>query len=155
HPAPIQSPVCLAQALPATERATVAPCNRHDAPVSSRIWGTGGRGNKKAGQQEAAMGLLDVINGMQQGPRGPSTPSAPSSDSSGGGMSPMTMAILGLLAWKAFKHLTGGQPGAPEPQAPTPTGRGAATGPGGSPGSALGANPGGSVGAAPGGGGLG
>ena len=54
------------------------------------------------------MGLLDVINGMQQGPRGPSTPSA----QSGGGMSPMTMAILGLLAWKAIKHLTAGQPGA-------------------------------------------
>jgi uncharacterized protein YidB (DUF937 family) len=53
------------------------------------------------------MGLLDVINGMQQGPRGPSTPSA-----QGGGMSPMTMAILGLLAWKAVKHLTAGQPGA-------------------------------------------
>ena len=48
------------------------------------------------------MGLLDVLNGMQNGPRGPSNPSA----QSGGGMSPMTMAILGLLAWKAVKHLT-------------------------------------------------
>ena len=56
------------------------------------------------------MGLLDVLNGMQNGPRGPSTPSAPSE--SGGGMSPMTMAILGLLAWKAVKHLTAGQAGA-------------------------------------------
>jgi uncharacterized protein YidB (DUF937 family) len=54
------------------------------------------------------MGLLDVLNGMQQGPRGPSDPSAQSS----GGMSPMTMAILGLLAWKAVKHLTASQPGA-------------------------------------------
>jgi uncharacterized protein YidB (DUF937 family) len=54
------------------------------------------------------MGLLDVINGMQQGPRGPSTPSA----QSGGGMSPMTMAILGLLAWKTIRHL-GGNQGAP------------------------------------------
>ena len=45
------------------------------------------------------MGLLDVLNGMQNGPRGPSTPSAQSD--SGGGMSPMTMAILALLAWKA------------------------------------------------------
>ena len=61
------------------------------------------------------MGLLDVLNGMQNGPRGPSTPSAQSG--SGGGMSPMTMAILGLLAWKAVKHLTAGQPGA----APAPT----------------------------------
>ena len=62
------------------------------------------------------MGLLDVLNGMQNGPRGPSTPSAPSE--SGGGMSPMTMAILGLLAWKAVKHLTAGQAGAAPEQAP-------------------------------------
>jgi uncharacterized protein YidB (DUF937 family) len=82
------------------------------------------------------MGLLDVINGMQQGPRGPSTPSAQS-----GGMSPMTMAILGLLAWKAIKHLTAGQPGAasqtgarpapaPSPSA-APSPSPAAAGPGG------------------------
>ena len=44
------------------------------------------------------MGLLDVLNGMAQGPRGPST-STPSSSQSGG-MSPLTMALLGLLAWK-------------------------------------------------------
>lgn len=63
------------------------------------------------------MGLLDVLNGMQNGPRGPS---APSSQSEGGGMSPMTMAILGLLAWKAFKHFTENQSGtAPQPS-PTP-----------------------------------
>jgi uncharacterized protein YidB (DUF937 family) len=62
------------------------------------------------------MGLLDVINGMQQGPRGPSTPSSQSS----GGMSPMTMAILGLLAWKTFRHLTGTQSGATPPATPTP-----------------------------------
>jgi uncharacterized protein YidB (DUF937 family) len=70
-----------------------------------------------AGLKEAAMGLLDVINGMQQGPRGPSTPS---SQSSSGGMSPMTMAILGLLAWKAFKHLTASNPGATPPPSPSP-----------------------------------
>jgi uncharacterized protein YidB (DUF937 family) len=70
------------------------------------------------------MGLLDVLNGMQQGPRGPSNPSA----SSGGGMSPMTMAILGLLAWKAIKHMTSGQPG-PTPQpAPSPAGAGGMSG---------------------------
>jgi uncharacterized protein YidB (DUF937 family) len=63
------------------------------------------------------MGLLDVLNGMQNGPRGPSNPSA-----SGGGMSPMTMAILGLLAWKAVKHLTAGQPGAAPAPAPSPAG---------------------------------
>ncbi|GLR83833.1 YidB family protein [Bradyrhizobium iriomotense] len=64
------------------------------------------------------MGLLDVLNGMQNGPRGPSTPS---SQESSGGMSPMTMAILGLLAWKAFKHLTAGQPdAAPQQRSPLP-----------------------------------
>jgi uncharacterized protein YidB (DUF937 family) len=61
------------------------------------------------------MGLLDVLNGMQQGPRGPSNPSA----QSGGGMSPMTMAILGLLAWKAVKHFSGNQPNAPAGSAPS------------------------------------
>ena len=82
------------------------------------------------------MGLLDVLNGMQNGPRGPSTPS---SEKSSGGMSPMTMALLGLLAWKAFKHLTAGQPdAAPAPQQrsplppPTPVNTGNATLPGGS-----------------------
>ncbi|HEX7198982.1 MAG TPA: YidB family protein, partial [Dongiaceae bacterium] len=58
---------------------------------------------------------LDVLNGMQHGPRGPSAPSQ-----SSGGMSPMTMAILGLLAWKAVKHLTAGQPGAAPAQVPPP-----------------------------------
>ena len=65
------------------------------------------------------MGLLDVLNGMQNGPRGPSTPST----DSGGGMSPMTMAIMALLAWKAVKHFGGSQPGAaPSPgSAPAPS----------------------------------
>lgn len=62
------------------------------------------------------MGLLDVINGMQNGPRGPSNPGA----QSGGGMSPLTMAILGLLAWKAIKHFSGNQPGASPAPAPPP-----------------------------------
>jgi uncharacterized protein YidB (DUF937 family) len=63
------------------------------------------------------MGLLDVLNGMQNGPRGPSNPSAQSS----GGMSPMTMAILALLAYKAVKHLGGSsQPGASPAPAPAP-----------------------------------
>ncbi len=66
------------------------------------------------------MGLLDVLNGMQNGPRGPSGPSTQSSSS--GGMSPMTMAILGLLAWKAVKHLTASQPGSAPQPAPAPSG---------------------------------
>jgi uncharacterized protein YidB (DUF937 family) len=67
------------------------------------------------------MGLLDVLNGMQNGPRGPSNPNAQSS-----GMSPMTMAILGLLAWKAIKHLTAGsgEPSATPAPAPSPEGGG-------------------------------
>ena len=76
------------------------------------------------------MGLLDVLNGMQNGPRGPSNPSA----QSGGGMSPMTMAILGLLAFKAVKHLTSGssQSSAAPTPAPAPsTGGGTAGGMGG------------------------
>src|SRR5260370_40631638 len=75
-------------------------------------------------RQEVTMGLLDVLNGMQQGPRGPSTPSA----QSGGGMSPMTMALLGLLAWKAIKHMTASQPGAAPPPTPAPAGGGAGGG---------------------------
>jgi uncharacterized protein YidB (DUF937 family) len=80
---------------------------------------------RRAGNlRERTMGLLDVLNGMQNGPRGPSNPSAQGS----GGMSPMTMAILALLAYKAVKHLGGGQPNAapaPSPAAnPAPTGGG-------------------------------
>src|ERR1700676_2880668 len=63
------------------------------------------------------MGLLEVPNVMQNGPRGPSDPNAKS-----GGMSPITMAILALLAYKAVKHL-GGQPDA-SPAAPAPANAG-------------------------------
>ena len=59
------------------------------------------------------MGLLDVLNGMQNGPRGQRDP-----NQSSGGMSPITMAILGLLAYKAVKHVAGGtQPSAKLPEA--------------------------------------
>jgi uncharacterized protein YidB (DUF937 family) len=67
-------------------------------------------------RQERTMGLLDVLNGMQNGPRGPSNPGA----QTGGGMSPMTMAILALLAYKAVKHLGGSQPTTAAP-APAPS----------------------------------
>jgi uncharacterized protein YidB (DUF937 family) len=47
-------------------------------------------------------------------------------------MSPMTMAVIGLLAWKAIKHLTAGQPGAtPAPSPPPPPSPGGATSGGG------------------------
>ena len=55
------------------------------------------------------MGLLDILNGMQNGPRG-QRDEAPAS--SGGGMSPLTMALIGLLAYKAFNYLKPGEAGA-------------------------------------------
>jgi uncharacterized protein YidB (DUF937 family) len=63
------------------------------------------------------MGLLDILNGMQNGPRGSSDPK------SQGGMSPMTMAILALLAYKAYQKIsqqgagagTGGRATTPAP----------------------------------------
>lgn len=53
------------------------------------------------------MGLFDILNGMQNGPRGQREPTT-----SGGGISPLTMAVLGLLAYKAIKSFTGNQPSA-------------------------------------------
>ena len=54
------------------------------------------------------MGLMDILNGMQNGPRGQRDPNAE------GGMSPITMAILALLAYKAYQKIGPGQ-GAPAP----------------------------------------
>jgi uncharacterized protein YidB (DUF937 family) len=48
------------------------------------------------------MGLLDVLNGMKNGPHG--QPGV--TTSSGGGMSPITMAILALLAYKGIKKFS-------------------------------------------------
>lgn len=61
------------------------------------------------------MGLMDVLNGMQNGPRGQTTPGQ-------GGMSPMTMALLGLLAYKAFRSMTGSQQNVPAGGAAAPGG---------------------------------
>jgi uncharacterized protein YidB (DUF937 family) len=85
-------------------------------------------------REETTMGLLDVLNGMQNGPRGPSNPGAQSS----GGMSPMTMAILGLLAWKAVKHLTANPAGASPAPAPSPGSSGSTGGGFGAGGGGLG-----------------
>ena len=49
------------------------------------------------------MGLLDVLNGMQNGPRGETAPGQ-------GGMSKSTMALLAFLAYKAYKGMTASQP---------------------------------------------
>lgn len=57
------------------------------------------------------MGLMDILNGMQNGPRGQSQPGQ-------GGMSKITMAMLALLAYKAYQKM-----GANAPQTvPAPTG---------------------------------
>ncbi len=67
------------------------------------------------------MGLLDILNGMQNGPRGPGKPEAQGQAQDKGGMSPITMAILALLAYKAAKHFGGSQPGSAPAQAPAPS----------------------------------
>ena len=67
------------------------------------------------------MGLIDVLNGMQNGPRGQRNPNATPSSRSGG-MSPITMAILGLLAYKAVKGLAGSQPSAAPANSRVPPG---------------------------------
>jgi len=73
------------------------------------------------------MGLMDVLNGLQNGPRGARGPSP----SSGGGMSPITMAVLGLLAYKAVKTFTASattSPAAPGTGTPAPSGQNTTTG---------------------------
>lgn len=57
------------------------------------------------------MGLMDILNGMKNGPRGEPQPDK-------GGMSPITMALLALLAYKAYQHMSGS--GGGRPAAPTP-----------------------------------
>jgi len=67
------------------------------------------------------MGLMDVLNGMQNGPHG-SRGAGSGGTVSGGGMSPITMAILGLLAYKALKSFTSQPNAAPAgPSAPAPS----------------------------------
>ena len=82
------------------------------------------------------MGLMDILNGMQNGPRGQSQPSA---GASGGSMSPMTMALLGLLAYKAVKSFSG---------ASADNGPAAGAAPGGAPAGTAGGGLGGLIGGA-------
>lgn len=63
------------------------------------------------------MGLLDILNGMANGPSGQTEPDK-------GGMSPLTMALLGILAFKAYQKMSAPQPDA----APTATTAGNETG---------------------------
>jgi uncharacterized protein YidB (DUF937 family) len=97
------------------------------------------------------MGLLDILNGMANGPRGQTEPGK-------GGMSPLTMALLGLLAYKAYQKMSAPQPGA-TPSTGTGGGSGGLdAGPGGGPGGGLGGGLGGALGSllgGAGGGGLG
>ncbi len=60
------------------------------------------------------MGLLDILNGMANGPRAPETAGQDGGKSDG--MSPMTMAILALLAYKAMKHFGGNDQQSPDAQ---------------------------------------
>jgi uncharacterized protein YidB (DUF937 family) len=74
------------------------------------------------------MGLMDVLNGMQNGPRGAPNPG---SGPSGKGMSPITMAVLGLLAYKAIKSFTAtpsASPATPGTSTPAPSGQPTNTG---------------------------
>ena len=65
------------------------------------------------------MGLMDVLNGMMNGPRGARQPEP--AGKSGGGMSPIMMALLGLLAYKAFKGSgSSAAPASPTTPANTP-----------------------------------
>lgn len=52
------------------------------------------------------MGLLDVLNGMANGPSGRPDPA----DAASGGMSKVTMALLAFLGYKAYRSWTGSQP---------------------------------------------
>src|SRR4030095_7847886 len=64
------------------------------------------------------MGLLDVLNGMQNGPRGQPRPAAPGS----GGMTKTTMALLAFLAYKAYKSFNQQQPAQTGGRSPYPDG---------------------------------
>ena len=70
------------------------------------------------------MGLMDVLRGMQYGPRGPASSSGTGSGTGtgtgSGGVSPITMAILGLLAYKALRSMTHQEQPAPAPSGGQP-----------------------------------
>ena len=94
------------------------------------------------------MGLIDILTGMQNGPRGQRPPPG----SGGGGMSPLTMALLALLAYKAFKG-RGGQGAQTLPAGQASANAGGGLGDllggmfgGGTRGASLGPSPGGGLG---------
>jgi uncharacterized protein YidB (DUF937 family) len=65
------------------------------------------------------MGLIDILNGMQNGPRGAPQPGSGRS----GGMSKTTMALLAFLAYKAYKSLSNSQPAETGAPSRAPTGK--------------------------------
>jgi uncharacterized protein YidB (DUF937 family) len=60
------------------------------------------RPNQPIFEQETDMGLLDILNGLQNRPD-----VAPALGSGSGGMSPLMKALLGMIAFKAIRSLTG------------------------------------------------
>ena len=87
------------------------------------VFGPGAVSGGRAPDQTPKASPRAVLGRPNRLPHGPRGPSAPSSQQSSGGMSPMTMALIALLGWKAFKHLTAGQPNAapaPQQRAPLP-----------------------------------
>ena len=73
------------------------------------------------------MGLMDILNSMQNEPRGAgASQSGAQGSRAGGGMSPITMALLGLLAYKAIKGFGGSSAQTPSAGSGggTPTGLG-------------------------------
>jgi uncharacterized protein YidB (DUF937 family) len=101
------------------------------------------------------MGLLDILNGMQNGPRGQRH--AGGASGSSGGMSKLTMALVALLAYKALKS-RGHHAGASEAGSAPPLTRAGSGNPSGSLSDILGGLFGGTrtapAGAKPGTGGL-
>jgi uncharacterized protein YidB (DUF937 family) len=100
------------------------------------------------------MGLMDIVNGVLNGPRGQRQPSTREGS---GGMSPMMMALLALLAYKALKGRSGSghasapqQPGSGSRTASQPSGGTATAGaPSGGLGDILGGLLGGRTGGTP------
>jgi uncharacterized protein YidB (DUF937 family) len=91
------------------------------------------------------MGLMDILNGMQNGPGGRRQPTPPGQQH---GMSPWMIALLGLLAYKAMHRSTP----ASVPQPAPPAGGTGGSGPGGGGlGDILGSIFGGNAGGVPGG----
>jgi uncharacterized protein YidB (DUF937 family) len=60
---------------------------------------------RREARKETIMGLMDILHGMQNGPRGSREPGTTT-----GGMSKTAMALIALLGYKALKSATGSQP---------------------------------------------